>query len=203
MILSNLDILLVKHFFAPPEAGIYAAVALVGRVVFMLSWSVVSSMFPVSASHTHGQSGHSVLYTGLLLVGTVTTAFIVAVALAPQAVWAMLLGKSFLLGTAASFSALLTEYAVMTGIYCVAVVVMMHEISRRIGTAAWVQLGASALTAGAIWRYHNSLSQVILVQLFVMCGLLIVVTIPAAPAACAGGGDRRGIPTERVPSSRV
>jgi O-antigen/teichoic acid export membrane protein len=178
VILSNLDILLVKHFFAPPEAGIYAAVALVGRVVFMLSWSVVSSMFPVSASHTHGQSGHSVLYTGLLLVGTVTTAFIVAVALAPQAVWAMLLGKSFLLGTAASFSALLTEYAVMTGIYCVAVVVMMHEISRRIGTAAWVQLGASALTAGAIWRYHNSLSQVILVQLFVMCGLLIVVTIP-------------------------
>ena len=178
VILSNLDILLVKHFFPPPEAGIYAAVALVGRVVFMLSWSVVSSMFPVSASRTHGQRGHSVLYIGLLLVGTVTSAFIAAVALAPQAVWTMLLGKTFLLGTAASFSALLTEYAVMTGIYCVAVVLMMYEISRRIGTAAWVQLGASALMAVAIWRYHNSLSQVILVQLFVMCGLLVVVTIP-------------------------
>ena len=37
VILSNLDILLVKHFFPLPEAGIYAAVALVGRVVFMLS----------------------------------------------------------------------------------------------------------------------------------------------------------------------
>jgi O-antigen/teichoic acid export membrane protein len=178
VILSNLDILLVKHFFPPSEAGIYAAVALVGRVVFMLSWSVVSSMFPVSASHTPGQRGHSVLYTGLFLVGTVTSAFIAAVALAPQALWTMLLGKTFLLGTVASFSSLLTEYAVMTAIYCVAVVLMMYEISRRIGTAAWVQLGASGLMAGAIWRYHNSLSQVILVQLFVMCGLLVVVTVP-------------------------
>jgi len=177
VILSNLDILLVKHFFPPPEAGIYAAIALVGRVVFMLSWSVVSSMFPVSASHTHRQGGRSVLYTGLLLVGTVTSVFIAVVALAPQAVWTMLLGKPFLLGTA-SFSTLLTEYAVMTGIYCIAVVVMMYEISRRIGTAGWVQLGASILLTGAIWRYHGSLSQVILVQLLVMCGLLVVVTTP-------------------------
>jgi hypothetical protein len=178
VILSNLDILLVKHFFPPPEAGIYAAVALVGRVVFMLSWSVVSSMFPVSAGHGHSQGGRSVLYTGLLLVGTVTTAFIGAVMLAPDALWSMLLGKPFLLGTATSFSALLTEYAIMTAVYCIAVVVMMYEISRRIGTAAWVQLGASILLTGAIWRYHNSLSQVILVQVFVMCGLLLVVAIP-------------------------
>jgi O-antigen/teichoic acid export membrane protein len=178
VILSNLDILLVKHFFPPAEAGIYAAIALVGRVVFMLSWSVVSSMFPVSASHTHRQGGRSVLYTGLLLVGTVTSIFIAAVALAPPVVWTTLLGKPFLLGTAASFSKLLTEYAFMTGIYGIAVVVMMYEISRRIGTAAWVQLGASILLTAAIWRYHGSLSQVILVQVWVMCGLLVVVTAP-------------------------
>src|ERR1022692_2720828 len=76
VILSNLDILLVKHFFRLSEAGVYAAVALVGRVVFMLSWSVVSSMFPVTASHTHRRAGRSLLYTGLLLVGAVTSAFI-------------------------------------------------------------------------------------------------------------------------------
>lgn len=178
VILSNLDILLVKHFFRLSEAGVYAAVALVGRVVFMLSWSVVSSMFPVTASHTHRRAGRSLLYTGLLLVGAVTSAFIAAVALVPDAVWTKVLGARFLLGTPAAFSSLLTEYAVMTGIYSIAVLIMMYEISRRIGTAAWVQLGASVLLAVAIWRYHDSLSQVILVQVFVMCGLLIAVTIP-------------------------
>ena len=178
VILSNLDILLVKHFFPLVEAGIYAAVALVGRVVFMLSWSVVSSMFPVSASHKHRRGERSVLYTGLLLVGTVTSIFIAAVALVPASLWTLVLGARFLPGTAVAFSSLLTQYAVMTGIYSIAVVIMMYEISRRISTAAWVQLGASVLLSGAIWRYHDSLSQVIVVQMFVMCGLLVVITIP-------------------------
>jgi len=178
VILSNLDILLVKHFFPPAQAGIYAAVALVGRVVFMLSWSVVSSMFPLTASHTNREGGRSVLYTGLFIVGAVTSAFIAAVALTPAAVWAMLLGRPFLLGTGGSFSALLNQYAIMTGIYGIAVVLMMYEISRRTGSAAWVQLGASVLLGAAIWRYHASLSQVIVVQVFVMCGLLAVVAIP-------------------------
>jgi hypothetical protein len=178
VILSNLDILLVKHFFRVSEAGIYAAVALVGRVVFMLSWSVVSSMFPVTASQTDRRVGRSMLYTGLLLVGGVTSLFIAAVALVPEAVWTVVLGARFLLGSPAAFSALLTQYALMTGIYCIAVVIMMYEISRRTGGAAWMQLAASTLLAGAIWRYHDSLSQVILVQVFVMGGLLVAVTIP-------------------------
>src|SRR5207237_7919961 len=148
-----------------------------GRVAFRLSWSVLSSMFPVSASSSHRGSGRSVLYTGLGLVGSLVTLFVAAVAMAPETIWTMLLGKAFLLG-AGSFSGLLTEYAVMTAVYCIAVVVMMYEISRRIGTAAWVQLGASAMLTGGIWWFHKSLPQVILVQVFVMCGLLIVVSIP-------------------------
>jgi O-antigen/teichoic acid export membrane protein len=178
VILSNLDILLVKHFFPPPQAGIYAAVALVGRVVFMLSWSVVSSMFPVSASQTNRVAGRSVLFTALLLVATLTSLFIAAVALAPEWVWTLLLGKAFLLGEVGSFSGLLTQYAIMTAIYSIAVVVMMYEISRRIGPAAWVQLGASVLLTAGIWLYHNSLSQVIVVQMFVMSGLLAGVIVP-------------------------
>jgi O-antigen/teichoic acid export membrane protein len=178
VILSNLDILLVKHFFPPFEAGIYATVALVGRVVFMLSWSVVSSMFPISAGHARAQNGRSVLYTGLLLVGGLITIFVAAVAAVPTGVWAMLLGKQFLLGSAAGFPALLTEYALMSGIYCTAVVIMMYEISRRIGAAAWIQLCASMLLAAGIWRYHDSLLEVIHVQMIVMGALLIASAVP-------------------------
>jgi O-antigen/teichoic acid export membrane protein len=177
VIISNLDILLVKHFFSAPEAGLYAAAALVGRVVFILSWSVVSSMFPITASRTQSHSGRSVLYTALLLVGCIITAFIAAIAMLPDTFWMLLLGKRFLLSTDASFSALLTRYALMTGVYSIAVVVMMYEISRRIGKAAWLQLGTGAVMAVGIWRYHNSLSQVILVQMVVMAALLAVLVI--------------------------
>ena len=49
VIISNIDILMVKHFFRPDQAGLYAAIALVGRLLYFGAWSVVSAMFPVSA----------------------------------------------------------------------------------------------------------------------------------------------------------
>jgi len=55
-VINNFDIVLVKHFFPPVEAGLYAAVALVGRLVNMCAWSVVNTMFPVSASAGGGMS---------------------------------------------------------------------------------------------------------------------------------------------------
>ena len=49
VLINNCDIVVVKHFFPSESAGIYAAVAMVGRVVFAFSWAVVSSMFPIAA----------------------------------------------------------------------------------------------------------------------------------------------------------
>ena len=74
--INNLDIILVKHFFPAGMAGIYAAVALVGRVVYMLSWSIVSSMFPVSAGSSQERSGRAVMSTALLLVVSLIPAFV-------------------------------------------------------------------------------------------------------------------------------
>src|SRR5437588_5835713 len=86
VIISNLDILLVKHYFPPRVAGLYAVVALVGRVVYMFSWSVISSMFPVSAA-AHQKTSRTVLQSALLLVSGMTAMFTVAVWLAPLSLW--------------------------------------------------------------------------------------------------------------------
>ena len=68
-VINNFDIVLVKHFFPSDEAGLYAAVALVGRLVNMCAWSVVNTMFPVSAgAASDEQEGGPVLFTSLLLV---------------------------------------------------------------------------------------------------------------------------------------
>src|SRR5215469_16802141 len=47
--INNFDIVLMNHFFISEQAGIYAAVSLVGRLINMFVWSVVNTMFPVSA----------------------------------------------------------------------------------------------------------------------------------------------------------
>jgi len=179
VIINNLDIVLVKHFFSSTEAGLYAAVALVGRVVYMLSWSVVSSMFPFSAGvRSYERDGRAVLSTALLLVVLITSLFTLGVWLAPTALWQMLLGSGFPLGIHHSYSSLLVLYAATTGLYSLSVVLMSYEISRKIGNVSWLQLGFSAAIIAGIYLIHRNLSQVIVVQLVVMLALLVTVSIP-------------------------
>jgi O-antigen/teichoic acid export membrane protein len=176
--INNLDIILVKHFFPAPLAGLYAAVALVGRVVYMLSWSIVSSMFPVSAGSSHERSGRAVMSTALLLVVLVASVFTIGVWLAPNSLWTRVLGSGFATQSQGSFSSLLVLYAALTGIYSFSVVIMTYEISRRIGSASWIQLGFSGAIALGICVSHSTLHDVIAVQLALMVLLLVAVSVP-------------------------
>lgn len=189
VIINNIDIVLVKHFFPAGLAGLYAAVALVGRVVYMLSWSVVSSMFPVSAGSSQERSGRAVLSTALLLVVMVASLFTVAVWLAPEKLWLMILGSHFMVNYSGSFSALLVLYAALTGIYSFSVVIMTYEMSRRIANTSWLQLAVSGAIAVGIYMFHSTLHDVITVQLVLMIFLLVAVSVPFVRAQRLGGGE--------------
>jgi O-antigen/teichoic acid export membrane protein len=191
VIISNSDILLVKHYFPAAVAGLYAAVALVGRVVYMFSWSVVSSMFPVSAASSHQQTSRAVLKSAVWLVTGMTTIFTLAIWLAPLSLWKAILGERFLDASHAPFSTLLGSYSAMTSIYSVAVVLLTFEMSRKIANATWVQLAFSALLPVGISLFHNSLQQVITVQLLLMLGLLSAVSVPFWPEIMSSPEDTR------------
>jgi O-antigen/teichoic acid export membrane protein len=181
VIISNLDILFVKHYFVADVAGQYAAVALVGRVVYMFSWSVISSMFPVSAASTQRKASRTVLKTALWVVASITTMFTLIAWMAPTSLWRAVLGATFLNASHVPFSSLLASYSAMTSVYSIAVVLLAYEMSRKIANATWVQLAFSALLPAGIALFHDSLQQVIMVQLLLMLGLLLAVSLPFIP----------------------
>ena len=179
VIINNLDIVLVKHFFSSTEAGIYAAVALVGRVVYMLSWSVVSAMFPFSAGlRSNERDGRAVLGTALGLAVGLSAVFTLGVWAAPAHLWHMLLGGGFPLNQAGSYRALLVLYSATTGIYALGVVLMSYEISRKIGNVGWVQMCVSVAIIAGIYLRHGSLHDVVMVQTVLLSGLLVWVSVP-------------------------
>jgi O-antigen/teichoic acid export membrane protein len=179
VIINNLDIVLVKHFFASTEAGVYAAVALVGRVVYMLSWSVVSAMFPFSAGlRSNEQDSRAVLGTALTLAALLSTLFTFAVWAAPAGLWRLLLGSGFPLNQAGSYRELLVLYAATTGIYALGVVLMSYEISRKIGNVGWVQLAFGGAVICGIYLRHRNLHDVVMVQTVLLTGLLLCEAVP-------------------------
>ncbi len=178
-VINNFDIVLVKHFFPPAEAGFYAAVALVGRLVNMCAWSVVNTMFPVSAGAGEKDSeGRPVLFTSLALVLGILTILIFGMWMIPSFLWKTLFGSQFETGSYGALAPLLILYAITTGIYSLSSVIITYEMSRKIANTSWVQLGFSGALALGVYLLHDSLHQVILVQLVLMIGLLVILMVP-------------------------
>jgi hypothetical protein len=178
-VINNFDIVLVKHFFPPAEAGFYAAVALVGRLVNMCAWSVVNTMFPVSAgAGTDEHEGSPVLFTSLLLVFLILSALIFGLWMVPSFLWKVLFGSHFELGSYGALAPLLILYAITTGIYSLSSVIITYEMSRKIANTSWLQLAFSGALAFGVYMLHHTLRQVILVQLVLMVVLLFVLIVP-------------------------
>ncbi len=65
----NTDIILVKHFFPAHEAGLYAGLSLIGKVIFYFSAPIGAVMFPlIVKKHELGQAKGRMLLASLGLV---------------------------------------------------------------------------------------------------------------------------------------
>jgi O-antigen/teichoic acid export membrane protein len=177
VIICNIDILMVKHFFPPDLAGLYAAIALVGRLLYFGAWSIVSAMFPVSAETGEKRQAPALLALPLMMVAAMSAGFVLFLAAFPQLVFRSLFGAHF---TAAveGLSWLLSMNAAATGIYAISVVLMTYEMSRRIANTGWLQLVVSGLVVLGIAWFHASLLEVILVQEVLRFLLLCAVSYP-------------------------
>ena len=178
-LINNCDIVLVKHFFPSTEAGLYAAVALVGRVIFAFSSAVVNTMFPlVAGTRDEERKGHRVLLTSLLLVLGIGSSLALGLRLAPAGIWTAFFGPQFAILGKYGLPYLLALYAATTVVYSLSVVVIAYEMSYKIANTSWVQLAFSGVVVAGICRFHSSLQQVIWIQLVLMVVLLIVVAVP-------------------------
>ena len=88
VLINNCDIVLVKHYFLPQAAGLYAAVAMVGRVIYAFSSAVVNSMFPlVAGTSEEERKDLKVIATSLLLVLTIGSGLALGLRFAPASIW--------------------------------------------------------------------------------------------------------------------
>ncbi|MGA2990889.1 MAG: hypothetical protein ABSD88_10495 [Candidatus Korobacteraceae bacterium] len=175
VIINNVDILMVKHYFAPGDAGLYAAVALVGRLLYFATWMVTSAMFPVSAGARVEKESRKTVIVPLCFIVGLSIIFVSGLAAFPELIIRVLFGGGF---HHEGLQLLLIMNAVATGTYALSVVLITYEMSRRIASTAWLQLAVSGLLMGGVVAFHASLLEVIIVQQVLRAALLIAVSIP-------------------------
>ena len=168
--LISTDIFLVKHFFPPAQAGVYASVELVGKIVFFLTSSIPTVLFPVIVQKkAKGESFHR---TFLLAVGLVLLPSILVTLtyfLFPDFVLTTIIKKA----SVVAYSNLLGFFGVVMSLYSLAVVFVYFYLSIGKTKVTYFVLAAAILQAASIWIYHNSFLDVLRVSFFVIFLLLV------------------------------
>ncbi|HEU5415346.1 MAG TPA: oligosaccharide flippase family protein [Candidatus Angelobacter sp.] len=173
VIINNIDILLVKHFFPAEPAGIYAAIAQIGRLLYFVCWfGIVNAMFPVAASR-QDQKKSEALGLPMLLVFAISCVFVLGAALFPHFIMGLIFGSKFI-----NIGSLLALYAIATGLYSLSVVLIAYEMSRRIANTGWLQLVISGALFLVIGFFHQTLHEVIMVRIVLMVIMLFLVSFP-------------------------
>jgi O-antigen/teichoic acid export membrane protein len=161
--------LIVKHFFSAESAGQYAALALIGRIVFFATWSVVTTLFPIVAQkQQRGEAHRHLLGMSLGLVTGVSVAIIIVTYVMPDLIVRVLFGQAYL-----AISELLWLYAIATMLYALSNVFINYHLSIGRGRGSFWAMVFGLLQVIGLWCFHTSLREVVIVQIIVMTALFI------------------------------
>jgi O-antigen/teichoic acid export membrane protein len=170
IIINNSDILLVKHYFEPYEAGLYASLALIGRVVYFIAWMFVMLLLPkVVQLKKEGKPTLPILLKYVGYIAFIAIVIVTSCFLFPKEIIGLLFGSDYI-----SISSLLWKYALATSIFAISNISAYYFLS--LDTYIPVVLSGifGMLQIVLIVLYHETLAQVVHLQIIVMILLLIV-----------------------------
>ena len=158
-ILTNVDMILVKHFFEPLQAGYYSILSLVGRGFGSITIAVSLAMFPhVSELHEQNKDSYSTLKKSLLICGLLFAPAILIFMIFPQFVVGAVFGKKYLV-----VSPLLRVFSIAVIPLALSNVLINYRLARRdVNFAYYLVLGVVFYVAMLV-LFHSSLLQVVII----------------------------------------
>ena len=170
IIINNSDILLVKHYFESYEAGLYASLALIGRVVYFIAWMFVMLLLPtVVQLKKDGKSTLPILLKYVSYIAVIAAVIIIGCYFFPVEIIKVLFGDSYL-----AITPLLWKYALATGIFAISNIFAYYYLSLDQYIPVVLSGIFGMLQIVLIVLFHASLEQVVHVQIMAMILLLVV-----------------------------
>ena len=157
MVLTYYDVPLVKHFFDPRSAGLYASAAFVGRAIFAMVSFVPTLVMPkVSARVAAGLSPLPLLGTAVGLSAAIIGFALIFSAFIPKLVVVLIAGQAF--GDAAP---IVLRYAVASGCLSMAYVVAAYKMGLHRYDFVIPSLVAAIAEIAVISVWHPTLAIVV------------------------------------------
>jgi len=170
IIINNSDVLLVKHYFNAMEAGLYASLALIGRVVYFVAWMFVMMLLPkVIQKQKNGEATAPILFKYIFYISILSMSIILMCYLFPNFIINIMFGEAYL-----EMTQLLWQYALATSLFAISNIFAYYFLSldKYIPVILSGVLGLAQVAL--VIQYHENLKTVVHMQIIAMSILLII-----------------------------
>ncbi|MBI1911187.1 MAG: oligosaccharide flippase family protein [Deltaproteobacteria bacterium] len=156
--LSNIDLIMIKHYFTPEAAGLYSSVAVLGKTLLYLPSSFALAVFPmVTEADAINGDFFKILDKALIFAIGLCSAGVFVFALVPELIISLLFGARF--SEAAEF---LKYYGAAMSFMAVLSILISFNLARN-KTGFIYSLGAgSLLMVSAIALFHSNIKEVLI-----------------------------------------
>ncbi len=185
MVLTNIDLILVKHFFAPVEAGYYSIAQMVGKIILALPVPIVTVMFPKLSSLKGREKGiSSTLGKSLRIAAFLSGASILFCILFPSAIVKILSGKVYL-----ECSPLIGMFSVNMTFFSLTLILLYYHLSTSRRWFLYPLFLFTLIEIGLMILFHDTLIQVLLIVGVVgFCLFMINIYLAYGPYKSKGKG---------------
>jgi len=170
IIINNSDILLVKHYFDAYEAGLYASLALIGRIVYFIAWMFVMLLLPaVVELKKEGKETASVLFKYVGYIAAISIIIVLTCLVFPELIINILFGEDY-----TAMAPLLWKYAIATSMFAISNIFAYYYLSLDKYIPVIISGVFGMLQMVLVIFYHDSLEQVVHMQIVAMILLLVI-----------------------------
>jgi O-antigen/teichoic acid export membrane protein len=159
-VLSNIDVLVVKSRFSPAEAGLYSAVATLGRTTLWLSSAVLMLFLPKAVEqHARKRSVAGLMRRGLLAVGFLCGGVTALFFLFPSLIVSRLFGDQYLAN-----ASLLGWYALAMTVFSLVSVWLFYYVAVQEKRYAFILALGAGLLLVALALLGSTLTKVVAIM---------------------------------------
>jgi len=160
-VLTNIDVVLAKHYLSPENAGNYSAISVLGRIALYAPMGVAVAMFPkTSELFEMGRGQRSVLRRAMLLTLLLAGGVVIIYWLFPDFIVNLLFGSKYLFATPYLF-----KYGLAMFFFALSFLFMSFFLSRNQTKVAYALLSAMLIELVLIIFFHASIAQIVDIML--------------------------------------
>jgi O-antigen/teichoic acid export membrane protein len=173
LLLTNLDVVLVKHFFDPHTAGIYSSAVTIGKIILYFPGAMAIVLFPkTSELQTLSRKSVGILAKALLIVFALCLIINVIYFVAPDLLVRIMFGEAFFEGVP-----YIGYYGIAMTFYSLLNITVLFLLSLNFYSLIPVLTITSLLELILLNYYHKNLLEVIYILILVSVSSLVALIL--------------------------